>query len=354
MHCDSTAGDACEEADFVFFQTDDWLTGIWGPIERIHSYIILMHLRPKLIGLSVEDALLLTANRQSARHSAGHWAIARTACNLAVWDLKGKAAKVPVHQLLGEIKRETIACYASLLGYDLLAPPSEPFLTNLNEDYWGLKWAARIAPHDGERGLRQTVDALAHLRNQGVHRLMLDALTNWTAEYALEFLRMSEHLELEWLEEPVDPTDFASYRRVASAKLAPIAAGEHAYSLYDVQNLIDSGVGILQPDASWCGGLSELQEICRCAAGRVRPVFPHGGGLLPALHLSVTWPDSVIPALEYHLTVEPKRQRFWRHKYVPHQGILRAPEMIGLGVELDEMRITRRVDFRTIEWRSEA
>jgi L-rhamnonate dehydratase len=163
---------------------------------------------------------------------------------------------------------------------------------------------------------------------------MVDALCGWTTEYDEQFMVECRSLDLAWLEEPVPANDLAAYRRLAAHHLTPLAAGEHAYSRRDIANLIDCGVLVLQPDAGWCGGLLALGGAIRAAADAQCRVFPHGGGLLPALHVSALHADTVVPAIEFHLTVEPKRQAFWLNKVQPMDGCLPMPTAPGLGIQI--------------------
>lgn len=337
-----------ESADFVHIRIDTGATGHWGPISPVQTCLILGVLRARMIGATVDRAAAALAAARAERHTGGYFSMACCACDLALWDLKGKEANTPVWKLFGPTKRESLACYVSLLGYDIFESGSHDDLGNFGELYWGVKWAARLGTAVGAAGISSTVDALEKIRRRDRGRMMVDALGNWTLDHAVAFLAAAEPLALDWLEEPVPPNDLGAYRRLTRMAQTRIAAGEHAYSLLDMKNLIDCGVRVLQPDASWCGGLMEFDEMLRAAQAAGCSVFPHGSGLLPALHVCLSYPTETVPALEYHYTMEPRRQRFWAEKFVPHAGSLAAPTRPGLGVRIDETILASSIDLRAV------
>jgi L-alanine-DL-glutamate epimerase-like enolase superfamily enzyme len=346
------ASDTAHEgpADFVYVRADTGATGIWGPVLASQSMFVVGVLRERIVGRALEEAAAALAAATAERHGTGYLAMACTACDLALWDLRGREAGAPVATLLGVPVRDHVPCYASLMGSDLFDPPPAAHLKALAETYWGLKWAARLDVSAGRAGILRTVRALAALREMGLARLMVDALCAWTLDHAREFLTACEGLDLAWVEEPLPANDLASYRALARQTSTPLAAGEHAYSARDIANLIDCGVSVLQPDGGWCGGLAAFMDAVGHAAKARRTTFPHGCGLLPALHASVHHPDAVIPALEFHLTVEPRRQAFWRDKITPANGVLRLPVTPGLGIVINEEVVGSSVEIRRLEW----
>ena len=131
-------------ADFLHISSNNANIGIWGPILAIQSMIILSILRNRLIGLDLEQARSAISAASRERHATGYFSMACTACNLAIWDLKGIEAIVPVTGLLGTPLRTEIPCYASMLGEDLCNPPPMSDLIEIGQNFWGLKWACRF------------------------------------------------------------------------------------------------------------------------------------------------------------------------------------------------------------------
>lgn len=346
------AGDARDGVDsyFVYLSTDRGVPGVWGPISATQALLILGVIRGRLLDLSVTEAGAVLQAIATERHATGHLAMACTACDLALWDIKAKQAELPLCELLGKATRTAIPCYASLLGSDIFTPPADDQLRRLSATYWGLKWAARRGNCDSELWTARMTDALRRMRDLGSLRLMLDVFGAWNAPEAETFLTAVASLKLAWVEEPVAARELVAYRWLAARSSTPLAAGEHSYGLADIANLIDCGVRVLQPDAAWCGGLAVFRAMVDMAASSGCTVFPHGGGLLPALHVSTCYPDQVVPAIEFHLTVEPRRQALWRRKYVPIDGYLIAPSEPGLGADVDESLVAQSTEFRNLEW----
>jgi L-alanine-DL-glutamate epimerase-like enolase superfamily enzyme len=100
-----------------------------------------------------------------------------------------------------------------------------------------------------------------------------------------------------------------------------LAWGEHAYDLPVQQAALASGlIDVWQPDVGWCGGMSAALGVTRAARQRGIPVYPHGGSLNAGCVLAARCGSESVPAVEYHLTQEPLRQRFSSYPLVPTSG----------------------------------
>ena len=343
------------EADFVCVQSDSGETGIWGPINQIQSYLLLFCIRPHVIGLPAFaiERVWSEVFRLERHGRSGHYITALSALDLALWDLVGQYQKKPVFELLGGPIRTQVPVYASMLGFD---PDAEnaPSLAEAirSEGYSGQKWALRDGPSERSDGLYRNLRRVTRLREAvgEDHQLMVDAFGRWDLSYAQEFCRRAEHLRLTWVEEPLPPEMLLSYKRLRSATSTALAAGEHCYTRFEIANLLEANVvDFIQPDAGWCGGLTELRRIITLASVYGVPIVPHGGGLIPSLHLAASDPIPVIPKIEYHLTVEPKRQWFLRSSIKLDRGRITVPVDPGLGFEIDESRVKERRDLYTIQ-----
>ena len=318
------------EANFVVVEGVEGLIGTWGPIGEREVLLVLGALRPALIGQRIDAAIDAVCAERQSRHGGGYWAIACAAVELALMDLKAKLANCPLYALFGTARRQSVPCYVSLLGFDISSADAPSSITAVASQYWGAKWALRRAP--GALDDHELTAILRAIAGRGFRRVMIDALCSWDRPSAARFLAASERFGLTWLEEPLSPRDLAGYRSLSSAS-TPLAAGEHAYSVIELEALADTGVSVLQPDASWCG-VSEFAHACTSAALWQRPILPHGAGLLPALHIAALHDARTIPAVEYHVTMEPRRQRFWRNTNAPNGGLLAVPQAPGIGLEL--------------------
>jgi ABC-type nitrate/sulfonate/bicarbonate transport system ATPase subunit len=105
--------------------------------------------------------------------------------------------------------------------------------------------------------------------------IMVDANTNYTVADVLKVLPAFEELGVEWLEEPFAPHDHRSYA-TADRSNVPLAAGENHYTRFEFHRLIEDGhVGILQPDLSKAGGITEVLRIAALGSAWKLPICPH-------------------------------------------------------------------------------
>jgi L-rhamnonate dehydratase len=112
---------------------------------------------------------------------------------------------------------------------------------------------------------------------------MLDCWMAWTERYTIEMAEMLEPYRIYWMEEVLQPHDYAGFGRLRKAiKSTRIVTGEHEYGRYGFRMLLENqSAEIWQPDGQWCGGITELRKIAALAAAYDIPVIPHGGGLSP-------------------------------------------------------------------------
>ncbi|HUQ95589.1 MAG TPA: enolase C-terminal domain-like protein [Bryobacteraceae bacterium] len=214
--------------------------------------------------------------------------------DLALWDIVGKALDVPVYRLIGGEVRDRIPAYCT--GNDIEQ--------HIEFGYKRLKLAIAHGPADGREGMRKNVELVkrtrAALGPDG--DIMLDCWMAWTERYTLEMAEMMEPYRVYWMEEVLQPHDYAGFGRLnAAIKSTRIATGEHEYGRYGFRYLLDArGASIWQPDINWCGGLTELRRIGALAAAYDIPVIPHGGGLGPAVHwilanVNAPWAEMFLP-----------------------------------------------------------
>jgi L-alanine-DL-glutamate epimerase-like enolase superfamily enzyme len=341
------------EADFLQVRGSGGQVGLFGPVGSHQSYFLLGSLRERVVGADVFAYERLWHEVYNAeRHGrSGHYVLALSALDCALWDLRGKARGASVMELLGGPVPERIPAYASLLGFDPDGEGAAQLARRVrDEGYAGQKWALRDTPLEGEGGLRRNVERVARLREAvgPYHSLSFDALGKWRVGYTLEFCRRVGPFNIAWLEEPLPPGSAASYARLRSCGL-PIAAGEHAYTRHEAFDLLDTGgISILQPDLVWCGGITEGLKISALCSARDVPLCPHGNGLIPALQLAGALPARAVPMVEYHLTVEPKRQFFLKRKFTPAGGCFDLPRASGMGIELDYSRVEQMEELTDV------
>ena len=342
------------EGVYVQVDTDEGHNGLFGPIMEAQAYLIDTQLRRYLIGqdpIAVEhlwDVLV----RHDRHGRKGLILMAISAVDLALWDIRGKAAGMPVYRLLGGPTREAVPAYASALGY-ALEPEKvwERARAFVEQGYRAQKWFFRYGPGDGREALEKNMLLVRTLREavgDGVD-LMFDAWLGWDVPFAIEMGRRMAPYHPRWLEEPLQPDRIEGYAEIRRATGIPLAGGEHEYTRWGFKVLLDAeAVDVLQADPDWTGGLTEMPKICALASAYDKQVIPHGHSVVPALHLIAAQSPAVCPLLEYLVLHNQNKQWFHKTMFQPQQGFVSLPQEPGLGIALDENKVLAREELR---WR---
>lgn len=332
---------------YVEVQTDEGVSGIYGPIYEQQAFFILYELRPVLLG---QDAL---ATEQRSDHMlrldrhgrSGAQITASSAVDCALWDLKGKAWGLPVYRLLGGPTRTRVPAYASMLGFSVEPAAAAALAAEYREKgYSAQKWFFRYGPADGEAGTAKNV-AMAHAVREAVgpdYTLMFDAFMGWSTSYAIGMAQQLAPLRPFWLEEPIPPERVAALKKIRERGGVAVATGEHVYTRWQTKELlVQEAVDYLQNDPDWTGGISELVKVCALASAFEVPVIAHGHSLLPALHVATAQSPTATPYVEYLVRNQEVKQALQTKVYRPEKGYIAAPDAPGLGIELDGSRIER-------------
>ncbi|MEO8663392.1 MAG: enolase C-terminal domain-like protein [Bryobacteraceae bacterium] len=239
--------------------------------------------------------------------------------DLAIWDIIGKALDMPVYRLIGGKVKPRVPAYCT--GNDIDQ--------HIEAGFKRLKLAIPYGPADGREGMRKNVELVEGARKAlgPDGDIMLDCWMAWTERYTLEMAEMLAPLRVYWMEEVLQPHDYAGFGRLnTTIKSTRIATGEHEYGRYGFRYLLEhNGASIWQPDINWCGGLTEMKRIGSLAATYDIPVIPHGGGLNQAIHwiianVNAPWAELFMPA-----PGGPKEvYQLWEEQY----NVTRGPEGI--------------------------
>lgn len=257
--------------------------------------------------------------RRATRHAhSGILSVCRGVFELSCWDLLGQRYGVPVWSLLTSQAAVTrVRAYATCFGVRLDHPAAAGLAREVGAVWPIQKW--RPVRKLSVAGSRARLAAEA----AGLGCLALDFCGAWPLAAALRYCA-ALRLDLAWIEEPCPPGALSTLR--TAIRPAPVAAGEHCYGPDETAILAHARVDIWQPDAVFCGGFSALRTIISVAAGR--PVYPHGGGLIPALHAAVA--GDAVDLVEFHLLLEPRRQVHLAHPIMPAEdGSFGIPELAG-------------------------
>jgi len=333
---------------YVEIQTDEGVSGIFGPIEEPNAFTIRHSLRAFLIGRDpLATELLSDQMLRIDRHGkSGYFVTGASAIDIALWDLKGKAWGQPVWRLLGGPTRPAVPAYASMLGFSTAPEDAGKLAAEYKaKGYAAQKWFFRYGPGDGAAGMAKNLAMAEAVRGAvgSLYDVMFDAFWGWDLAYATKMVQELAHLTPRWMEEPIPPERVGGFVQLRAASTVPIATGEHVYTRWQVKELLANGaVDVLQNDPDWTGGISEQMKVCTLGSAYEVPVIAHGHSLLPALHVAGAQSPATVPYVEFLLRYQEVKQFFQTVVYRPENGAITLPDLPGLGMVLDESKIEKR------------
>jgi mannonate dehydratase len=365
----------CPGRNFVTLkiETDEGLTGLGdatlnGRELAVASYLG-DHLIPCLIGRDahqIEDIWqYLYRGAYWRRGPVTMSAIA--AVDTALWDIKAKAAGLPLYQLLGGKSRAGVMVYGHANGRDIedtceavasyieqgyraiRAQSGVPGLEKVYgigrdsgfyepaekglppETTWSTEKYLDFAPKLFER-LRETFGFEPHLLHDVHHRLT-----------PIEAGRLGKSLEpyrLFWIEDPTPAENQEAFRLIRQHTVTPLAVGEIFNSIYDCKDLIQNQlIDYIRTTVVHAGGISHLRKIAALAEIYQIRTGSHGAtDLSPicmgaALHFDIAVANFGIQEYMRHT---PETDAVFPHAYSFDRGYLQPGEAPGHGVEIDE------------------
>jgi L-alanine-DL-glutamate epimerase-like enolase superfamily enzyme len=328
--------------------TDQGISG-YGEAESAKPFLkpMVLFYKQYLVGEDPTNvaAIMLKIRRMGASKP---WGAAVSAIEIALWDVAGQAAGLPVHKLLGGKIRDRVRPYgnsennigatmtmpktpqdyaefASKMkeakeGYTLVKMPigfhNTAMMTAIPNTWYGSQWHARAAPYMDrglmtERGIDNCI-ACAEAARKALGNdigLAFDCGPGWVVKDAIRFARAVEPLKLAWLEDIItgdyEPNPKAQvFKQVTDSTSTPIHTGEELYLRENCMELIETqAVNVLGPDPEDVGGIAELKWIAEYADLHGILVAPHGifdglFGVAAQVHMGAVLPQNYI-AFEY-------------------------------------------------------
>ncbi len=333
------------ETAFVKITTADGLVG-WGealaPVApEVVCVIIEQLLAPALLGRDPLDGNALWNTMYDLMRERGYYGgfmlDAISACDIALWDLRGKLLNQPVHKLLGGAYCERVPCYVSGLPKPTAEERVELALEFVDGGFNAFKLAAG-------KGVRADASSIAALRQAlgDEATLLLDAHWVYALDEAVRLGQALTELEVGFFEAPINPEDVESHARLAAAVAVPIAHGETERTRYQFRPwLLQKAADILQPDVGRAG-ISETIKIATMAEAFNVKMAPHlsvglGVCIAATIHAAAAIPNLYL--LEYQPPVFKIANLLLKSPLVCEAGFYEIPSRPGLGVELDEDRL---------------
>lgn len=282
---------------------------------------------PRLLGQDASAIEAIWRDLWSATLADGRGGtpiLALSAIDVALWDIVGQKAGLPLHRLWGHYRSEVpvygSGCWRGL-GGEGMAAKAKRFV---EAGYPAIKMQVGHIWSDAEdvANVAMVRDAVGPDID-----IMVDVNMAWTADHAILMGRRLEEYDIYWLEEPVVPDDFHGYFRIADALDLRVVGGESHFTRYDLRPFFEHPkLPILQPDVVR-GGLTDLRKTAAIADTWGLQIAPH---LYPELmiHLAASIPNALI--LEDMQFLDD----LWVDAPRPEGGIITAPERPGHGLRI--------------------
>ena len=358
--------------------TDSGIDG-YGQAERFKPYLkpYVMFYRDLIVGEDPTDVerVMLKIRRLGAFKP---WGSAVSAIEVALWDIAGKAAGVPIYKLLGGKVRDHVRVYNTAIDFPMASQSIASYgdsvarVASLQEQFCIIKQPIAFhspMPLEVPHFFYGEPQPMAHVRNRGlltelglshlvacVSRmkevlgdevgLALDCGPGFTVPDAIRFAQAVEPFNLLWLEDLISG-DYSPYvmadlfREVTTKTSTPIHTGEQIYLRQNFAALLEQkAVNIVGPDPLDCGGLAELKWIAEFADLHGVQIAPHGVGngligLAALVNVAATLPQNLI-ACEY-----PTARPDWWHEIVDglpnpivNNSLIEVWDQPGLGITI--------------------
>ena len=250
-----------------------------GP--RVVQTILEDEIKPVLIGKDPAFPRGIRADLWRALEYQGVQGVTQFAMSLvdiAVWDILGKAAGLPVYKMLGAV-RDRMPAYAMCGWYRENDKDHSQYKRTINETLEIGYRAFKVKV--GRYGLDDDVERIEVGRKTAGKdiRILVDANQAFNRVEAIRRGRAYQELNCFWYEEPLPPWDHEGYAELAAALDMRIATGENEYNKHAFMDLLlKKGADVVQPDNRRAGGPTEWVEIGAIADGFGVELASHGGG----------------------------------------------------------------------------
>ena len=363
---------SAQDSFIVIVHTDEGVSGLgesdvnpWiakACVEAPGTHTMGLGIKEMLIGanpLEIEElwqrvyiGTAMNGRRGAVIHALG-------AIDMALWDIRGKAAGKPIFELLGGAKQAQVVPYASL-------QPAGDCWQKYRDSL--CIWAER-AKAAGFRAVKAEVTMNGPYAHDGMREpyehhtrvveavrktlgpdiaLMIDVQYMWSdAETALRTVRDWKEFDIFFLETPIWIDRLDEYANLRSEAPMPIAAGEWQATRHEFKELMDHGcIDVAQPDVGRVGGFGEAKAVCDMAAQRGLTIVPHcwktGVSVTATAHLAFNTPHCrFIEYLPPALCTEPLRRELAVDGFTFRNGVIEKPTHPGLGAELNMEALQR-------------
>ena len=296
------------------------------PLQHTIATCITEAMVPRILGRDATAVEAIWQDLWRSTITAGRGGVtmmAQSAIDIALWDVVGRAAGMPLHRLWGHHRSEIpiygSGCFRGTRGDGMVAKAR-----NFVEQ--GYKAIKMQVAHIGDvRTDIANVRAMRDAVGPDIE-IMIDVNMGWSADVAIQAGRAFEEFDVYWLEEPVLPDDYAGYLRCVEMLDMRVVGGETHFGRADLKPFLENPrLPILQPDPMR-GGLTELRKIATVADTWGMSIAPH---LFPELNVHLL---ASIPNASWAEQMGLLDDLWVSHPTIAN-GIITAPETPGHGLE---------------------
>lgn len=325
----------------IRIDTDDGLYG-WGEsqapiVPEAAQSVIEQLLGPMLLGQDPRQVDVLWDRMYRSMnvrgHATGFMVDAISGLDIALWDIKAKAAAEPLARLLGGPFRDHLPAYVSGIRAPTDEARADLAARHFADGYAGVKlYLGHGVQSDvaQARAVRERVGPRA--------RLMSDLFWVYSVDTAIRLGRELQALGVEWMEAPLQPEDIRGHAALARALDINVAIGEPLRTRYQFAEWLEQeALDIAQPDLARCG-VTEGRKIAALAATFHRPVAFHlgvclGVGMAATWHVAASVPEFYIQ--EHQPPMLELSNRFLTTPLRMDRDGLVVPMVPGHGADVD-------------------
>ncbi|NRB20426.1 MAG: mandelate racemase/muconate lactonizing enzyme family protein [Rhodobacteraceae bacterium] len=358
---------ARRSAHLVEVQTDDGIVG-WGEcfgpgnIAIANKGIVEKVIQPMILGDDPLDRDVIWHKVYNLMRDHGQKGMpmqSLSGVDIALWDIAGKVAGLPIHKLIGGAHRNKVQAYG--YGMMLKRESVEDHVARFADEaaairdmgFLGAKMKVGLGPKKDVK--------LCEAVRRGVgddFKFMVDANHCYTTSDAFYVGRALEDLDAYWFEEPVAPEDLDGYRELRAGLKVNISGGEAEFNRWGWRQILENrGLDIAQPEVCALGGISEYLRVLALCHAHFTPVINHvwGSAIAVATNLQLLAAMPPLPGglnpwepmLEFDTTDNKFRDDLLANpldiqgQVKSSGGYVSIPQAPGIGVEPDMEFIKR-------------
>ena len=332
-----------------------WGEAITGSEDAAVAMKVIMErgFMPRLMGRDPRDVEAIWSEFRETTYWTGNGGIvtfAISAIDMALWDLAGRLAGLPVHRLLGGKRRDRVRAASSII-FDTgnLAGLGQQFAELRARGYGVLKggWGHDLSIAFGRDPKRDV--AIVRTMREAVGEdaeIIVDVVagSGWTASHAITMARAFEPYRLYWLEDALPEGDIEGWKRLRAGTATPLCTGEKGWTVPHFRGLVESGaLDIIMMDPGRAEGVTGSKKIIDIAADGGMSWNAHSWSsalnTAASLHLCAASPNVLL--LELKPEPSPMQNDIVSDPIVMKDGWIQVRDTPGLGVTVDEAAVRR-------------